>query len=305
VVVINDGSDDTAQLEQAMTRYKQRIHYSKQKNSGPSGARNRGIRQARGRYIAFLDSDDFWFPRHLENQMKLLSSDPALKLVYSNLLVLHGNTPIGAAFDLAPQIPPVTLDSLLREDCRIGTSSVVVSRQALTSVGLFDESLRRCEDFDLWLRLAYHGARITYSPEIQLGHRAGNGLSSDLMWMKRARIAVYEKISNRRLTSEQRQVVNQKIDLGEAEYQVDLAKSSLLTQNYSKALYAARKATHTVPSWKLQVAVRGLQAAPGLLLHSYRAYTHLLKARNRGRVLRRMKGLEVYAELASQAMSNG
>jgi len=304
VIVINDGSDDTPQLEQALAHYKQRIQYSKQKNCGPSSARNRGIRQARGTYIAFLDSDDFWFPCHLENQMKLLSSDSRLKLVYSNLLVLHGSTPVGAGFDLAPQIPPVSLDSLLREDCKIGTSSVVVSRQALTSAGSFDESLRRCEDFDLWLRLAYNGAGMAYSSEIQLGHRSGNGLSSDRMQMKRGRIAVYEKISHRMLTSEQRQLVKQKIDVGEAEYQVDLAKVSLLTQNYSQALYAARKATRTVPSWKLQVAVRGLQAAPDLLLHSYRAYTQLLNARNRVRRVRRMKDLEVYADLASHAMNN-
>ena len=306
VIVINDGSPDTPQLERALIPYQTRIEYIRQKNAGPSSARNRGIRQARGKYVAFLDSDDFWFPRHLENQMSLLLGDRSLDLVYANLLVLRGNTPVGAGFDLFPQVPPVTLDALLREECKIGTSSVVASRQSLMTAGLFDESMRRCEDFDLWLRMANCGAHMSFSPEIQLGHRSGNGLSSDSMLMKRARILVYEKLSRQmQLTPHQRQLLNRKIAVDEAEYQIDLAKSSLLEQNYAQALSAARKATGTAPSWKLHVAVRGLQAAPNLLLHSYRAYSQVLEARNRNRIARRMKGLEVYADLASHAITSG
>src|SRR6516225_4148511 len=85
VIVINDGSPDTPQLERALTTYQERIQYIRQENAGPSSARNRGIRQARGKYVAFLDSDDFWFPRHLENQINLLLGDPSLHFVYANL----------------------------------------------------------------------------------------------------------------------------------------------------------------------------------------------------------------------------
>ena len=306
VIVINDGSPDTPQLERALTPYQERIQYIRQENAGPSSARNRGIRQARGKYVAFLDSDDFWFPRHLENQINLLLGDPSLHFVYANLLVLHGNTPNGAGFDLFPQLPPVTVDALLREECKIGTSSVVASREALMSAGLFDESMRRCEDFDFWLRLAICGAHMSFSPEIQLGHRSANGLSSDRMLMKRARILVYENLLRQmQLTPEQRQLVNRKIAVNEAECQIDQAKLSLLKQNYAQALSAARKATDTMPSWKLHIAVRGLHAVPNLLLHSYRAYTQVLEARNRYRSARRMKGLEAYADLSSHAITNG
>jgi glycosyltransferase involved in cell wall biosynthesis len=80
-IVVNDGSPDTAELEKVLQPYIGRIVYIKQENKRAADARNGAIRQARGEFIAFLDSDDTRYPNHLETQMQLIADDPSLDLV--------------------------------------------------------------------------------------------------------------------------------------------------------------------------------------------------------------------------------
>ena len=82
VIVVNDGSPDTAELERELQPYMDRIRYRTQPNAGPSSARNLGIREARGEFVAFLDSDDAWLPDYLATQMKILTADPSIDLLY-------------------------------------------------------------------------------------------------------------------------------------------------------------------------------------------------------------------------------
>ena len=89
-VVINDGSPDTPELERVLAPYMDRIVYIKQENKRAAGARNNGIRQARGAFVALLDSDDTWYPNHLATQMKLFADNPSLDLVYSDGLMQIG-----------------------------------------------------------------------------------------------------------------------------------------------------------------------------------------------------------------------
>src|ERR1017187_9565262 len=86
-IVVNDGSPDTVELEKVLQPYLGRIVYIKQENKRAAGARNNAIRQARGEFVAFLDSDDTWFPNHLAAQMQLVADDPSLDLVYANALL--------------------------------------------------------------------------------------------------------------------------------------------------------------------------------------------------------------------------
>src|SRR5689334_17674780 len=72
ILVVNDGSPDTAELEAALAPYAGRIRYFKQSTRGPSGARNTGIRNAFGKYVAFLDGDDYWTPDHLAKNISIL-----------------------------------------------------------------------------------------------------------------------------------------------------------------------------------------------------------------------------------------
>jgi GT2 family glycosyltransferase len=290
VIVVNDGSPDTRALTQALAPYLRRIQYIQQYNRGPSGARNTGILRAKGEFVAFLDSDDFWLPHHLENQIKLLKMEPGLGLVYANPMLMDGTAAIGSAFALASQESTVTFESLVRETSRISTSSVVASRNEILQAGLFDESMRRCEDFDLWLRMSHRGCRMAFSSDVQLYHHRANGLSSNRLSMKSARIAVYQKVMQTLpLTAEQRRTLNQRAILGEAEYQVELAKAALLDKNYAVALTAAERASGVIDNWKLRAALTGLRTAPGLLQKSYRAYEQILDVRNRSRTAKRSK----------------
>src|SRR3981189_821328 len=86
-IVVNDGSPDTPELEKVLEPYMGRIVYIRQPNKARAGARNTAIQQARGEFLAFLDSDDSWFPDHLASQMKLVDADRSLDLAYSNPLV--------------------------------------------------------------------------------------------------------------------------------------------------------------------------------------------------------------------------
>src|SRR5205085_2412859 len=129
------------------------------------------------------------------------------------------------------------------ERCSIATSSIVASRQALLEAGLFNPRFIRCEDYDLWIRLAHSGRRMAFSRDVQLCHRVFNGLSSDLDSMRQARIDVYQKLaSEAQLTARQRQLINQQIAFTKAISQLAQAKSFLVSGQYHKSRAAAQSA---------------------------------------------------------------
>jgi glycosyltransferase involved in cell wall biosynthesis len=87
IIVVNDGSPDTPDLERVLAPYLDKIIYINQENKRAAGARNTAIRRARGKFLAFLDSDDQWLPDHLSVQMELFEKDAELDLIYGLLPV--------------------------------------------------------------------------------------------------------------------------------------------------------------------------------------------------------------------------
>ena len=279
VILVNDGSPDTESLEQAMQPYRSRIRYFRQDNRGPSSARNLGILKARGKFIALLDSDDLWLPHHLARQLEILQQNPELGLVYSNAIHLKENRPVGVAFDSVSQSGEPTLDALLAEQCTVNTSSVVARRDLLLEAGLFDESMNRCEDFDLWLRLASEGVRMDYDREIQVCHRLGEGLTADRTSMKQGRMQAYRKMAGRSgLQLAQRSLIEKKLSALEWEIQTELTKRSLLAGQYEEALSAASKANSLASSVKLRMTLFGVRYFPGLLRRIYTVYLQILRS---------------------------
>lgn len=295
VLVINDGSPDTADLEHALGPYQTKIRYIRQENLGPSSARNAGIRAAVGKYVAFLDSDDFWLPQHLEKQVATLESNPQLQMVYANGIHLRGDTPIGILFESSPQSLPVDLDCLLHERSTIVTSSAVVLREAITKAGSFDEQLRRCEDYDLWLRLVQTGATVSYNRDIQIGHRQSNGLAANWELMRHALIQVYEKhLALGKLSAEQVRFLRNKIKTIATSIEFRHAKRALLDGDFPKALASVRSVQASAPNWKLGVMSIGLQSFPHALQALYRVYLQRAERQYRQRSQRALKnaGLE-------------
>ncbi len=287
IIVVNDGSPDTEALEQVLTPFLTSIRYIQQENGGPGAARNRGIREACGRYVAFLDSDDLWLPNHLARQIELLASDPSLALVYSNALVLQGDTPVGTAFERIPQDLHVSFETLVSERCTIGTSTVVASRQALLDAGGFEDRRRRSEDFDLWLRMAHRGLKMSYSTSVQVCHRAGNGLALDDNVMRQAQIDVYEKaLLSLPITGAQAELLCDKTQELQAILQISAAKEALRASRFPEALASAQQANRTLKSSKLSVVILGLRFFPRAFGAAYGAYERLLARKESRRVVR-------------------
>lgn len=271
IILVNDGSPDSPELEKVLQPYAASIRYIKQDNGGASAARNTAIRAARGRYLAFLDSDDIWLSHHLEHQVRVLLQDPSLGLVYSNGVQVRDDRLIAIAFDETAQSLPVNLNSLLLEKATVNTSSTVVLREAVLEAGLFDERFKRCEDLDLWLRLAQRGVGMTFTREVQIAHRIANGLAASGDLMKQALIAVYKKMSaNQGLSEEQSVIIRRRIAAVSVALYLERAKECLLQDKFDEANDNIAQARSIIPYWRLRATHVGIRFFPKVLQHLYR-----------------------------------
>ncbi|CAH2031400.1 glycosyltransferase [Trichlorobacter ammonificans] len=192
VIAVNDGSTDGSLevLQGYAERHPGRVRVIDQPNSGQVRARNAGIRQARGEFIAFLDSDDTWAPEKLSAQLPLFS--PGVGLVYC---AIHEVDPEGRVIRTVAGEPGMRGDIyrhlLVRN--RMTGGSVVVTRRALDRAGLFDESLPAAENWDLWIRIA-RDFTVEYldRPLVRYLRHPGN-LSADNERMALATLAVLQK----------------------------------------------------------------------------------------------------------------
>ncbi|PIQ84097.1 MAG: hypothetical protein COV75_04030 [Candidatus Omnitrophica bacterium CG11_big_fil_rev_8_21_14_0_20_63_9] len=150
VIVIDDGStDDTFQVAQAAG---DKVRYFLQPNQGVAAARNRGIREARGRYVAFLDSDDLWLPNKLERQIDYFRAHREVGLLYTRMWSYDVADP--EKRQLEPKTVAKTFDALLNGPNTVTSSTVMVRRECFDLVGVFNPLLRASEDHELWLRIA-------------------------------------------------------------------------------------------------------------------------------------------------------
>jgi glycosyltransferase involved in cell wall biosynthesis len=281
IIVVNDGSPDTAELEVALRPYLDKIIYLQQANSGPSRARNAALRRARGRYVAFLDSDDYWAPDHLAKSVKMLESKPGLALVYCDCFLVRDGQPHTRVFLVQEQPSRVSFESLLLQSATISTSCTVASRQGVLAAGGFDESLVRCEDFDMWLRISFDGGRIAYHPDAEVYHRVhAVGLSADGLAMIKDRVRVYEKMATTLPVSrEQRRIIRRMITKCEGDRYTEQLKEAMERRDYAAAREAAHRANAVESSWKLKLAMLGLRVAPRLFRMLNRSRSVLLQRR--------------------------
>jgi glycosyltransferase involved in cell wall biosynthesis len=156
IIVVNDGStDNTAEV---LNQFQGKIKIIEQENKGVSAARNIAIRNSQGQYIAFLDDDDIWLPSKLEKQILILESNDKIGLLYSDLFYFNeqGTFPNTKSQNYPIHTACISWMLFLNWNMRIcpEPSTVVVSKQTLDEIGVFDETLMSCEDYDLWLRIS-------------------------------------------------------------------------------------------------------------------------------------------------------
>jgi teichuronic acid biosynthesis glycosyltransferase TuaG len=182
IVIVDDGSKDSTPrqvMSWAEKNLQLKLTLLRQENKGIGGARNSGVREARGQYIAFLDADDIWMERKLDIVAQCLARSPDIDLICHDEW-LYENGRNKHRFIYGPYV--AYKDLLFKKNC-ISTSATVVRREKILEVGLFSEDLRfnGVEDYDFWLRLAKSGARIEYLHEILGAYRVhGRGITSKI-----------------------------------------------------------------------------------------------------------------------------
>jgi glycosyltransferase involved in cell wall biosynthesis len=287
VIVVDDGSTDDTSLRVA--EVDGAVTYVRQRNRGVAGARNTGVRRARGDLVAFLDGDDLWEPDKLSMQV-----EAALRYPSAGLLAVDG-----VQFDEDGVISPTLLtpgveecargridgvvcrafyERLLERNCILTVSQVMVPRRVLETVGPSDQAFPIASDYDLYLRIAARydvvlvGCRLTrwrYLPTSASGPADRRELSSNLdllnIWRKHARAVA----GDRRYTLERRIYATVERSVRLAYYfgwERDrlwatryLAK--LLTRGPRRLLVAAYLAGLWSPEWMRRVCGRAVRGA--------------------------------------------
>lgn len=267
VIVVNDGSPDTEELERALAPYRERINYIRQENAGAGAARNRGVREGRGEFVAFLDGDDLWNSDYLEKQL-LFVREGDYDLVYADAL-LFGDSPVAGKtyMQTSPSEGPVTFISLLRNDTNVITSGVVARRSEVIEAGLFDETLRNAQDFEMWTRMAKRGARLAYQRKVLLRYRCREGsLSGDEMNRLKREVRVYRHIKETYdLTPAEQAELSRAMELQEAAVAIADGKIRLIGERFEEARVSFEQAYRVLGGWKLRAIMFMLRVAPRLL----------------------------------------
>ena len=190
VLVIDDGSTDDT--EAVMSRYGEPVRYFHQPNSGVANARNRGINESHGRYVAFLDADDTWRQDKLEAQVTALRKNPHYQACYTAFAVVSS--------DLRPlcitrsrRHGGALEDLLLRGNAIATPSTVVLSRSLFEAVGRFDPSLSQCADWDMWVRIARRTEFLYLDLPLATYRQHGANMSRDASLLERDSMRVLDK----------------------------------------------------------------------------------------------------------------
>lgn len=275
VIVVNDGSPDTEELERKLAPFIDRINYVKQENRGASAARNAGLRIARGEFVAFLDADDLWLPSYLDEQMQFIRERNCDLLCADAEVFSDGShedeTYMETLMADAPPTGDVTFLGLLSAEQSLITSGVVVRRERVLEAGLFDEALRNSQDFDLWLRLARSGTRMAYQRRVLLRYRSrDNSLSGDEENVHRRELRVLDKVERSYdLPPATRAEVVSVIERRRAVLEFELGKIYLARGEFTRARESFGKANNLRRSLRTQIAVWSSRIAPRLMQTLY------------------------------------
>ena len=152
IIVIDDGSTDGTYELIKKSYSSSQISIEKQINNGVSSARNKGVKLANGDWIAFLDSDDEWFENKLELQVREIKKSKTFMICHTNEIWIRNGIRVNQ-MKKHQKYGGFIFEKCL-DMCRISPSSVMIRRCIFDEIGLFDEDLIICEDYDLWLRIS-------------------------------------------------------------------------------------------------------------------------------------------------------
>ncbi|MCQ2312258.1 MAG: glycosyltransferase family 2 protein [Paludibacteraceae bacterium] len=163
VIVVNDGSTDGSDkvvedyIKSPITNHKSQIHLVSQPNGGVCSARNRGIREAKGEYVALLDADDQWDKEYLAEQVRMIEDFPDAAMWGINFAELSNGQLIRKLATGLPEVYRGYVDHYFEMPGRVSdlfcSSSVVIRKEVFDKVDYFDERIKYAEDTDMWFRI--------------------------------------------------------------------------------------------------------------------------------------------------------
>lgn len=156
IIVVDDGSTDNT--KETLIPYRDKIRYIYQRNHGASAARNTGIKHARGKYVAFLDSDDLWLPQKLEKQVRILDKNKDIGLVYSNFSYADEVGKITKVMGYNPKkfISGYIFKEILLRKAGCGyLQTWLIRKSCFKEVGYLDEKFKMSEDRDIFVRITH------------------------------------------------------------------------------------------------------------------------------------------------------
>jgi len=200
IIVVDDGSsDNTADM---LRHDFPQVTYLYQANKGVSSARNLGIKHSTGDWIALLDSDDTWLSYKLEKQVNALQKSPDIKICHTEEIWIRNGVRVNAMNKhkksggwIFEQCLPL---------CAMSPSSIMIHRDIFERLGLFDESLVACEDYDLWLRISnQYPVLFVEQPLINKYGGHTDQLSQQHWGMDRFRIQALDKLLKHSILSDE------------------------------------------------------------------------------------------------------
>lgn len=272
ILVVDDGSPDGAALAEALRPFGGAVTLLRGPHEGVAAARNRGIRAARGRYLAFLDADDRWKEGFLARQMALLEREEA-DLVYCDAELFGPRARPGATVMRDhPSRGEVTAAAVLAADCVVVMSTVVVRADRVRAVGGFDAGLRLSEDVDLWVRLLLGGGRFVYHRSaLALRRIHGANASRDEEGMLEGALAVVARHEAAAVRDrDDRHRVERRVRRIREAYALLRAKEAILAGESGEARRKLWAVFRQTPRWKPLAAWLSLTLAPGPTLRYLR-----------------------------------
>jgi glycosyltransferase involved in cell wall biosynthesis len=243
-IVVDDGStDNTKEVVAAFAD--PRIHYVYQENRGNPAARNTALKRAAGEYIAFLDADDIWFPEKLRKQVTQLDGlASTVGLVYGDVYLFnHDDGAILGRF-LRGRRPPTgrVFTQLLEPDgWFISDTASLIRREVFDTVGLYDESLRTYEDWEMWVRIASAYEVDAVNEPLARCRRHGNNLGKRVEDMYQHGLVARNKVmATFRLSPEERRVFRRNLAQHEYSYGTGLLQEGRRKDAWKAFLRAVR-----------------------------------------------------------------
>jgi len=205
LIIVDDGSvDNTSEIVSSFDDA--RVKYIRQENRGVSAARNTGVLHSSAPLIAFLDSDDLWFPKKLEAQVSFFESNRDVQICQTEEIWIRNGRRVNP-MDKHRKYSGWIFRQCLPL-CIVSPSAVMMRREAFDDLGGFDEGLPACEDYDLWLRAALRYPIHTL-PDALIEKRGGHADQLSSGWgLDRYRVEALKKcLVDPKLTDEYRELV--------------------------------------------------------------------------------------------------